>query len=76
MNEMGFAAIDKLEEVGAEHGATVAQTAVSWLLANPAVSSAIIGANSIAQLDDTANGAEIVLTSEQKSELDAITAWQ
>jgi len=76
MNEQGFAAVDKLEEIGRNHDATIAQTAIAWLLANPTVSSAIIGANSIAQLDDTMKGANITLSTEEKSALDATTAWE
>lgn len=75
MNEWGFAAIDKLEEIGQKHEATVAQTAIAWILANPAVSSAIIGANSLTQLRDTFRGADVGLTVEEKEMLDDITAW-
>lgn len=75
MNEAGFAALDKLAEVAEAHGATMAQTAVSWLLANPAVTSAIIGANSVQQLEDTAKAAQVVLTPEEKAGLDAATVW-
>lgn len=76
MNEQGFAAVDKLDEIGRAHGVTVAQTAIAWVLANPAVDSAIIGANSIEQLEDTLKGAEISLTAEEKGSLDETTAWQ
>lgn len=76
MNERGFAAIDKLEQIGRQHSATIAQTAIAWCLANPAVTSAIIGANSIAQLEDTARGAEVQLSAAEKEELDAVTAWK
>ena len=76
MNEQGFAAVDKLEEIGSAHGATIAQTAIAWVLANPAVDSAIIGANSVEQLEDTLKGAEISLTAEEKAALDEVTAWQ
>jgi 1-deoxyxylulose-5-phosphate synthase len=75
MNEVGFAAVDKLEAVGKEHGATVAQTAIAWVLANPTVTSAIIGANSLAQLRETLKGAEVKLAAAEKEALDAITAW-
>ncbi len=75
MNEQGFAAVDKLEEVGDAHNATIAQTAIAWVLANPAVTSAIIGANSVVQLEDTAKGADVALSAEQKAALDAVTAW-
>ena len=76
MNEQGLAAIDKLEEVGIAHNATVAQTAIAWLLANPTVSSAIIGANNADQLSDTMKGADIELSAEEKSALDERTAWE
>ena len=75
MNERGFAAVDKLEEVGRASGVTIAQTAIAWVLANPAVTSAIIGATSIAQLEDTIKGADVTLSAEDKSALDAVTAW-
>lgn len=82
MNERGFAAIDKLEEIGRQtglpsgHNATIAQTAIAWTLANPAVTSAIIGATSIAQLEDTARGADVKLSVEEKAALDSVTAWE
>ena len=66
MNEQGFAAVDMLEEVGNAHNATIAQTAIAWVLANPAVSSAIIGANTPAQLEDTLRGAAIDLGSDER----------
>ncbi len=75
MNERGFAAVDKLEEVGRASGVTIAQTAIAWVLANQAVTSAIIGATSIAQLEDTIKGADVALSAEDKAALDAVTAW-
>lgn len=76
MNEQGFTAVDKLEEIGRSHDATIAQTAIAWVLANTAVTSAIIGANSIEQLEDTMKGAEIKLSDAEKKALDGVTAWQ
>lgn len=75
MNEQGFAAVDKLEEIGRAHDATIAQTAIAWILAKPAVSSAIIGANTTAQLQDTVQGADLRLSTAEMEELDATTAW-
>ena len=75
MNEQGFAAVDKLEEIGRQQDATIAQTAIAWILANPAVSSAIIGANSLAQLRDTVKGADLELSVDDIEMLDATTAW-
>jgi aryl-alcohol dehydrogenase-like predicted oxidoreductase len=76
MNEKGFAAIDKLEEIGGAHHATIAQTAIAWIFANPTVSSAIIGANTLEQLADTMKGADIAMSAEEKAALDEVTAWE
>ena len=76
MNDRGFTAVEKLEEIGAGHDATIAQTAIAWVLANPAVDSAIIGANSVEQLADTIRGADITLSEEEKAALDETTAWE
>lgn len=76
MNEQGFAIVDQLEAVGQAKGATVAQTAIAWVLANPAVSSAIIGANSVSQLRDTFQGAEVQLSSEEIDSINKVSAWK
>ncbi|UCG23690.1 MAG: aldo/keto reductase [Chloroflexota bacterium] len=76
MNDRGFEAVEKLEEIGQDRGATIAQMAIAWVLANPTVSSAIIGANSVAQLEETVKGAEVALTPEEKQSLDEVTAWK
>jgi 1-deoxyxylulose-5-phosphate synthase len=76
MNEWGFSVVDKLEEIGNQQGMTLAQTAIAWILANPAVTSAIIGANTLEQLHDTIKGAEFTLSAEEKVALDKITAWE
>ena len=74
-NEANFAALRLLAETAEAHQASMAQTAIAWLLANPAVSSAIIGANSVAQLEETAAGATLSLAAESKEALDSATAW-
>jgi aryl-alcohol dehydrogenase-like predicted oxidoreductase len=75
MNERGFTAVDKLETIAQAHDATIAQIAIAWLLANPAVSSAIIGANTIEQFTETMQGTAVQLTAAEKAELDGLTAW-
>lgn len=76
MTDKGFTAVDKLEEIGSAHDATIAQTAIAWVLANPAVTSAIIGATSIAQLEDTVKGADVALSADEKAALDEVTHWK
>ena len=56
-----LAAAQALKPLAAEAGLTPAQFAVAWALANPDVTSAIVGASRPGQLDDTAkaSGAEV-----------------
>jgi aryl-alcohol dehydrogenase-like predicted oxidoreductase len=72
MNPNGYAIIETLEELGQIHHATTAQTAIAWMLANPVVTSAIIGANTVAQLAETMKAGEIHLAAEEKARLDAL----
>jgi aryl-alcohol dehydrogenase-like predicted oxidoreductase len=74
-NEDSFNALERLEELGSSYGVTTSQMAIGWLLANPVVTSAIIGANSIEQLNETLAGSEVRITVEDKLALDAVTAW-
>jgi aryl-alcohol dehydrogenase-like predicted oxidoreductase len=75
MNERGFAAVEALAAAAEGRGATIAQLAIGWVLANPAVTAAIIGANSVSQLRDTMAGAAITLSADEKEALDRVTAW-
>jgi aryl-alcohol dehydrogenase-like predicted oxidoreductase len=76
MTERNFALIDKLEETGRSHNATVAQVALAWMLANPAVTSPIIGANTVAQLSETLGTLEVMLNDAEKAALDGMSAWE
>ena len=75
LNDTGYAVIDKLEEIGRNHNATIAQIAIAWILANPTITSAITGANNLNQLEDTFKGADVSLTADEKEALDTLTAW-
>ena len=70
----GFDAVDALALVANQKGATVAQVALAWLLAQPGVTSIIIGANKMEQLEDNLKAAEIELTAEEVEQLSRTTA--
>jgi aryl-alcohol dehydrogenase-like predicted oxidoreductase len=70
MNERGYAIIDALTEIGQNRQASVAQTALAWLLANPTITSAIIGANTVTQLAELIQAVEVTLATEEKNRLD------
>ena len=71
--DAGFALVDTLREIGGAHGASVAQVALAWVLAKPAVSSVIVGASKLAQLDDNIAAAGLALSAEDIARLDTMT---
>jgi aryl-alcohol dehydrogenase-like predicted oxidoreductase len=72
--ERGFDAIDALKELAEEKQATVAQIALAWLLAQPGVTSIIVGANKMSQLEDNLKAADLRLSAEEVARLSATTA--
>ena len=62
--------MDVLERVAKRREATPAQVAIAWLLARREVSSVILGARTVTQLDDNLRAAEIKLAPEDVKELD------
>jgi len=70
----GFDAVDALDKIAKRKGASVAQVALAWLLAQSGVTSIIIGANKMSQLEDNLKAANLVLTSEEIEELSRTTA--
>ncbi len=68
--ERGFDAIEAAARIAKERGATVAQVALAWLLAQTGITSIIIGANKMSQLEDNLKAADLELTA---LELEAIS---
>jgi len=75
MTEHNFAILDALDEIAASHRATVTQVSLAWLLADSLISSPIIGATSIEQLDENLGALDVKLTGEEKQKIDELTAW-
>ncbi|HLE92055.1 MAG TPA: aldo/keto reductase, partial [Anaerolineales bacterium] len=44
--------VEKLNELAKRRGQSLAQMAIAWVLRKPAVTSALIGASSVRQLED------------------------
>jgi aryl-alcohol dehydrogenase-like predicted oxidoreductase len=68
--EKGYVILDVLGGIAGARGATVPQVALAWILANDAVTSVIIGARKIAQLEDNLKSIDIALTPEDMKALD------
>jgi aryl-alcohol dehydrogenase-like predicted oxidoreductase len=68
--EKGFAILDVLTTIAQAHDATVPAVALAWVLANPAVTSVIIGARKIQQLDDNLKSVDLTLAGDDLKALD------
>jgi aryl-alcohol dehydrogenase-like predicted oxidoreductase len=71
--EKGFAILDALAPIAKAHGATVPQIALAWILANEAVTSVIIGARKIPQLEDNLKAVDVTLTPDDMKALDEVS---
>ena len=72
-NEKTFVLVDALEVIASAHDSTVARIALAWVQAQPGVSSTIIGARRLAQLEDNVQAIDVKLTAEELGHLDALT---
>jgi aryl-alcohol dehydrogenase-like predicted oxidoreductase len=73
LNEETYTLIDELELIAKAHETTVASVALAWVRAQPAVTSIIIGARRLSQLDDNVRAVDVDLTAEELVRLDALT---
>jgi 1-deoxyxylulose-5-phosphate synthase len=73
-HEREFATVGQLVPIAQEAGMTLAELAVAWVLANPAVTAPIIGASRPGQLDDALRAAAGDLDADLKDRLDDLTA--
>jgi aryl-alcohol dehydrogenase-like predicted oxidoreductase len=74
--EKNYSLIDQLEQIGKNHDATVAQTALAWMLQRPAITAPIIGANSVEQINDILGTLNVQLTPEEVEQIDAASGWK
>lgn len=72
--ERGFALVEEMRVIAERRRASVAQVALAWLLARPAVTSVILGAAKRSQLDDNLGAIDVHLGDEDIAALDAATA--
>jgi aryl-alcohol dehydrogenase-like predicted oxidoreductase len=70
--EQALDVVDGFVRAAQERGVTPAQLALAWVLAEPRVTSPIIGARNLEQLNDTTQGLEIELTPEERAQIPAM----
>jgi aryl-alcohol dehydrogenase-like predicted oxidoreductase len=71
--EHAYDVIDAARAVAARHDATVPQVAIAWLLAQPGITSVILGARTPEQLTANIAATELELTAEDLAQLGAVS---
>ena len=74
--ENNWRLLDQMDEISSAQQATVAQVALAWQLADPTITSPIIGANSIEQLKDSLGAIELKLTTKEINILNELSATE
>jgi aryl-alcohol dehydrogenase-like predicted oxidoreductase len=76
LNERGLRILAAMDQVVAKHGTTHAQVALAWLLARPSVTSPIVSATSVAQLNQIVTAPAVKLDLADVTLLDQASSWQ
>ncbi|MGX1785753.1 aldo/keto reductase [Bosea sp. NPDC055332] len=74
LTERGLAIADVVKDVASETDHSPAQVALAWTLLNPAVTAPIIGARTLAQLENNLGALEVTLDEGQRARLQAASA--
>jgi aryl-alcohol dehydrogenase-like predicted oxidoreductase len=67
--ERAYRVLDVLTVLAAKKGATVAQLALAWLLHQPTVTSVIVGATRLAQLEENLGAVDVLFTEAELEQL-------
>ena len=73
LNEKTFALLDELTKMADAHDTTVARVAIAWVQAQPSVTSTIIGARRLAQLEDNIKALDVNLSATDLAHLNELT---
>jgi aryl-alcohol dehydrogenase-like predicted oxidoreductase len=69
-----LAVVEELKEFAATKGITVSQLAIAWVLHQPGVHVAIVGARRAKNIEDSLGAADVDLTADDLAEIERITA--
>jgi aryl-alcohol dehydrogenase-like predicted oxidoreductase len=68
--ERNFQVVDAAEAIAADHGATVPQVALAWLLGVEGVTAPILGPRTLEHLDDALGCLDVTLSAEERARLE------
>ena len=73
LTDKTYALLDELEAIAKNHDATVARVSLAWVAQQAGVASTIVGARTLAQLQDNIGAADITLTQAELDRLGDLT---
>ncbi len=71
--ELGYDVVEALDGMAEAKGATIPQLALAWLLQRDGVTSVIIGAKKMNQLEDNLGAVDLSFTDDERAQLDELT---
>ncbi|MAG13661.1 MAG: aldo/keto reductase [Spirochaetales bacterium] len=72
LHDTMFDIVEAFVDAAEKLGATPAQLALAWVMAEPRITAPILGARNMEQIKDSLAGAELILSEEQRKEIPAI----
>jgi aryl-alcohol dehydrogenase-like predicted oxidoreductase len=72
--ERAFRVLEVMREIASKHDVSVTRIALGWLLHQDAVTSVIVGAKQLDQLEDNLRAAEVTLCEQELMRLDEVSA--
>ena len=72
--EAAFVVLDALREMAQEYSVPVSHVALAWMLSKPTIHAPIVGARTLAQLQEVIGATELSLTAEEVQRLDDLSS--
>jgi aryl-alcohol dehydrogenase-like predicted oxidoreductase len=73
LDDKAYAVVDLLHEIAMQLGTTPARIALQWVCGQPGITSTIIGARTMSQLEDNIAALDLELGADQRARLNALT---
>ncbi|AIQ30107.1 aldo/keto reductase [Paenibacillus sp. FSL P4-0081] len=71
--ERAWNIIDKIKPIAEAHGTSIASVALAWLMTRPVVTSVLVGAKRLEQLEENLEAANLELTDDEIQHLDEVS---
>ena len=71
-SEMNFTAVDRFKQLAKEHGCSLVQFSLAWILNNKTITSVLSGTTAVDQLQENISATEVTLSPEELAVCDEI----